>query len=317
MKSIQYEKINCPLCKCDGNKSQIIFSSHDDRYGHTEIFNVVKCKNCGFVYVNPRLNVETITEWYTKDYSSDGLQKQIPKGSKRRVRAIWHKISGNPGVEYIDVKGRVLEIGCNQGQLIEYFKNKGLEVHGVEINPEAVKICRENSLNVFCGDLIEAQYPDDFFDTVILSNVIEHIYSLDSLLKELKRILKKGGKIYIYTMNYESIWRSIFKSCWIHWHLPFHIYFFHTDSLSKVLKTHGFVILEARSLTPTNWFTLSLFLTIQKKIVRKNITYICDYRRSFVHSLIMRIFFSPFIRIIDILLKRGDCLIVEAGKYDT
>jgi ubiquinone/menaquinone biosynthesis C-methylase UbiE len=87
-----------------------------------------------------------------------------------------------------------LDIGCGNSHLLLSLKQKSCKSYGVETNPKSVKICKELGLEVFCGTIEEAKFPDEFFDTVIMSQSLEHFPSPKTRLKEIWRILKPGGK---------------------------------------------------------------------------------------------------------------------------
>lgn len=85
----------------------------------------------------------------------------------------------------------ILEIGCNQGELVSLLRNFSEKVYGCDINEEAIKNSSINGLDVMpVDDLI---YKDNFFDKIISSHVIEHITDLEKAFKEIERVLKPNG----------------------------------------------------------------------------------------------------------------------------
>ena len=92
------ETVECDLCGSD--KNTILLRSRDYRYGHIEIFNFVKCKNCGLIYMNPRPTLDLILSDYDKDYLSDeyiSTGRLSEKDSKwiKVLRPFWYKFVGN------------------------------------------------------------------------------------------------------------------------------------------------------------------------------------------------------------------------------
>jgi len=67
--SMGLESINCDLC--GSNNNALLLQARDYRYGHTEMFNIVKCKECGLIYLNPRPSVEALNKLYEEDYTPE------------------------------------------------------------------------------------------------------------------------------------------------------------------------------------------------------------------------------------------------------
>lgn len=62
-------RTNCDLCGSGNNT--LLLQARDYRYGHPEMFNIVKCKSCGLIYLNPRPAAESVLEQYKEDYTPD------------------------------------------------------------------------------------------------------------------------------------------------------------------------------------------------------------------------------------------------------
>ncbi|GAI03857.1 unnamed protein product, partial [marine sediment metagenome] len=110
----------------------------------------------------------------------------------------------------------------------------------------------------FCGTLEESKFPDEFFNTVILSQVLEHLPSPRASLREIFRILKPGGKVFIYCPNASSYLRKLFGKYWHGWHIPFHFYAFTQQTIKKLAESAGFKIEDIFTVTPDNFFTVSV-----------------------------------------------------------
>lgn len=95
--------------------------------------------------------------------------------------------------KFISENSKVLDIGCSNGELIEYLNAiKNIDAIGIEINREFVNECLEKGLNVLYGDAdIDLEYyPDDCFDYSILSHTLQALNSPEKTLKELMRVSK-------------------------------------------------------------------------------------------------------------------------------
>jgi methionine biosynthesis protein MetW len=90
---------------------------------------------------------------------------------------------------------RVLDVGCDDGTLMEFLKNnKNVDTRGIEISKEKVQTCIAKGLTVIEGnaeyDL--KQFPDDSFDYVVLGQTLQAFINPEIVIKELLRVGKKA-----------------------------------------------------------------------------------------------------------------------------
>lgn len=107
---------------------------------------------------------------------------------------------------------RFLDLGCDDGVLSQKLAAKigTKDVYGLEIVDERLKMAIERGVIAKKGDLnASLDYEDNYFDSVHANQVIEHLYDTDNFVKEIHRILKKGGYCVISTENLAS-WVNIF-----------------------------------------------------------------------------------------------------------
>jgi len=101
-----------------------------------------------------------------------------------RIIASWIK----PG-------SKVLGLGCGEGELLYFLKkNKQVKETGIEIKEERVRRCIEKGLSVLQGDInVEIlDYPDEYFDYVILSQTLQQVYEPENLIYSMMNIGKRG-----------------------------------------------------------------------------------------------------------------------------
>jgi SAM-dependent methyltransferase len=229
---------------------------------------------------------------------------------KVAVRGILYKLHGYIG--NLPRKGKILELGCGEGAILEILSRRGCEVWGVEPNPKAASVCKKKGLNVVCSTLEEANFGDEFFDAVIISQVVEHLPSPKRTLKEVNRVVKRKGKVHIYCPNVESYLSKLFGKYWHGWHIPFHFYSFTKKTILILVNDVGFKVAKINITTPPHFFTTSLksFLWGESDSILPPIE-----RGKVLDNPLVKISLLPVFRALDFVLKdKGDCLRIELVK---
>jgi ubiquinone/menaquinone biosynthesis C-methylase UbiE len=111
---------------------------------------------------------------------------------------------------------RILEIGCGAGQFIKAIKQHlpSSECYGFDISETAIKLAqsRDSSVNYLSGSGARWPLADNFFDAVVIFDVLEHVESVEQTMLEIQRILKPGGLVYAFIPcegDYLSLWHSL------------------------------------------------------------------------------------------------------------
>jgi len=312
------EYVNCDICN---EKENNAYSRMEDRlYGVPGTFSIVRCTSCGLLFTNPRPKTILIPDLYNEYYG--GLDSDAVVGARTirpilkqnfRLRKLYHWVCGQYLSEVLlKARGRVLDIGCGSGSFLEELVRLGCTVYGIEPNPSAARACVERGLNVTCGVLDNLNYPDNFFDTVIMWHVVEHLPSPKSTLKEIYRILKPGGHVFIYCPNADSYMAAVFHEFWCGWHLPFHFYHFTPETMSRLIATSPLSTIIMRTVTPDFIFPKSLQLFIANR--RKSLQWINE--KGLFRSLSLRLLAGLNFRLLDACLGgKGECLQVELEKH--
>jgi SAM-dependent methyltransferase len=98
---------------------------------------------------------------------------------------------------------RILEIGCGKGAILHHLQQAGHAMTGIDVDAAAIAYCRatypELAAAVASGD--DLQFPDRSFDVVLSFDVFEHISDSNRHLREVKRVLKPGGRYLLQTPN--------------------------------------------------------------------------------------------------------------------
>jgi len=240
-------KVLCNLCGAD--HQEIVYDTKLSNHPDDIQVRIVKCLKCGLIYTNPR---PAIGEIRINDESmTDQYYIQEEKGLRQSANFILNYFKN-------EKKGRLLDVGCATGFLLDEARKQGWEVYGVEPSAWAADYAK-NQLqlpNIVQGSLNEANYPANFFDVVIFNNVIEHLSEPKESLEQIRRVLKPSGIICCNTPDVDSLASKVFGSKW--WGIKqAHLYYFNRHTLSDMFEATGFVPLKvrshARSFTINHW----------------------------------------------------------------
>ena len=133
---------------------------------------------------------------------------------------------------------KVLDIGCGDGAFLKRAAQIGWEAWGIE--PDAKAAARLRGFKVLQGSLPNIPLPDASFDFITLSHVIEHLHDPVAALKEIHRLLKPGGKVWIATPNIESFGHRLFGVTWIGIQSPTHLVLFNRRAIRQAFASSGF-----------------------------------------------------------------------------
>lgn len=102
-------------------------------------------------------------------------------------------------------KLKILDAGCGEGHLIKTMRKRSGNnmYYGIDITPVAVKATKKRCPNakIKVGDIRKTGFKDQFFDVIVCTDVIEHIFDYKKAMNELKRVLKKDGFLIISFPN--------------------------------------------------------------------------------------------------------------------
>lgn len=101
---------------------------------------------------------------------------------------------------------KMLDVGCADGSFSKKLRDDfGFDTYGIDISENSVKLANKNGVKAKKHNLENRlPYPDNHFDLIISCEVIEHLYDTDFFIKELRRVLKKGGFMILTTPNLAS-----------------------------------------------------------------------------------------------------------------
>lgn len=201
---------------------------------------VVRCRRCGLVYMNPRINRALILSGYAEADNSSYVSQS--EGRLRTFRRGVDLLAGH----LQGATPRLLDVGCAGGFFLKTAQERGWDVYGVEPSRWLTEYARGLRLsNVVTGTLHDAKYPDNFFDAVTYWDVLEHTADPSRELAEVNRIMRPGGVLLVNYPDFSSVWARLLRRRW--WFLlSVHLYYFTPSTMARLLRKTGFEPFDSR-----------------------------------------------------------------------
>lgn len=259
-----------------------------------------KCSTCSFVFSR---RIPTLSELIAH-YEGYGRNDFLSDITIKRYNELLDKF------EKVKKTNRILDIGCGIGYFLEVAIKRGWEVYGTEFTENAIEICEKKGIKMHNGALNPDNYPPDFFDVVTSFEVIEHINTPQIEIKNVHKILRKGGYFYVTTPNFNSLLRYHLKEKYnvIGW--PEHLSYYTPKTMNFLLSHNG---LKKKWIKTTGFSLTRLDTSKQEEIPYTSQAFIAEdtkdeqLRRSFEENPFLG-FIKKSINSTLTLIGKGDSL---------
>lgn len=271
----------------------------DRMSGATGNWRLLRCSghNCGLAWLDPVPSPEVLATAYEDYYThispkdSESLLRCVYERLRRGYLATrfgyespdiggFYKFGGNllafqphrraafdASVMWLPAKpgGKVLEIGCGNGDLLARLSTLGWQTYGVETDPKSAAIAQARGLQVVVGEFDGQKFEPATFDAVIMSHVIEHVGDPAALLRACRKSLKPDGRLLMLTPNLKSLGHRWFGRDWLHLDPPRHLHLFTRESIALTCQQAGFENVSCETtLRDANW-TLAGSLALRRE----------------------------------------------------
>lgn len=210
----------CPLCRSDRiNYIGMLNYSPNIYFSTNEISLEYKpelwiCKNCESQFIQNTIPFEISMNLYSQGLSSKRWS-QVPfvqdksKEVIKLLREIFHK------------NNKVLDIGCNTGELLDFAKSNGCKTYGVEPSESSRKISEEKK-HICFSSILDI---NETFDVITAFDLVEHLNDVPFFLDFCRSKLTKNGSLIIQTGDISSLSARLTESKWWYLQYPEHIIF--------------------------------------------------------------------------------------------
>lgn len=256
----------CVVC---GGSGEVLHEGLQDRiFAAPGVWRLRRCldRDCGALWLDPRAAGHEIPKLYESYYThvapgrrggfwnwvraairATDLGYPGPKGLLASLAVIGARLipgkrdQANAEVFHLpaEARGSVLDVGCGAGESLVKLRELGWEAQGIDFDEGAVKAASARGLDVALGDLRSANFPDDTFDAVVSSHVLEHVADPRDFITESLRILKPGGLMAHITPNPDSALHRVFGRNYLHLDPPRHLNILTPRSLDRLAREAG------------------------------------------------------------------------------
>jgi 2-polyprenyl-3-methyl-5-hydroxy-6-metoxy-1,4-benzoquinol methylase len=253
------EIIPCMLCGSKSFKHIMTPAKKDWSY------DVVKCTDCDLMFRNPNIIPEHLHLLYDQVNYNDFLTSKYG-GSTRQAKYKSVLLSFS---DLIPEKGplKVLDFGCGNGLFLEIAKDRGYEGWGIDLSPESIEHAKTllGHNRLYCGDLDKIpELENEKFDLITLWSVLAHLPRPIDTFSMIRKFLKPGGALLVFTVNPESLLLKTQHEKW-NGFTRNHLAFFSAQSAKMLFRKSGFKQFYSRphyanvqstmrnKLTPEQW----------------------------------------------------------------
>jgi 2-polyprenyl-3-methyl-5-hydroxy-6-metoxy-1,4-benzoquinol methylase len=262
-----FEYVPCPKCGCPS--SSIVVKGKDYLYGVSGEYSASECQNCKFWFQNPRPTPDRLASLYPADYlphvinppaeavsapsqsrAASYLRRSLgyahlnnkgmrPDWRTLRLFDMWRKwTTGVNLIPHYLPDSRLLEIGCGNGARLIILRSLDWQsLYGIELVPAAVEQARKGGFLVergFVEDVLDT-YPQEFFDVVITSMVLEHLYNPFQVVRQVAAKLKPGGQFLFSTISRDALDARLYGSYWAGFDFPRHMVYLRKQDIYAML----------------------------------------------------------------------------------
>lgn len=284
---MRLENVTCNLCGSDDTEH--VLTGRDRILKKEGTYNLVRCRKCGLVYLNPRPDKDSLGELYGDEYQFRGKPRPEPttevddppvdekKASGMRIYFGYpgprptavEKLTNIPA--YLSVRrsnfgffdyvpgGRILDVGCGRARFLSGMKMMGWDSYGADFSDEGPSYsAAQYDLKMCYGDFHNLKLENEFFDVITMWQFLEHSYDPKGCLRKANTHLKKGGLLLAAVPNFGSAEASFFMGDWQHLDIPRHLYDFTPGTLTRLYEEAGFKVRNIIYRNPPAWMRGSM-----------------------------------------------------------
>jgi len=235
----EHPRVEPPPCvACGGRRFETI----------DEAICLRRCARCGLGFIWPQPPDDHLATLYDQDYYTRPIDPGGPSYIENREGLERFFDQCLAQLERLVEPGRLLEVGCGLGYLLNVARRRGWEALGLEVSEFASTYAREQfGHEVRRQSLEEADLAPATFDAVVMRDVVEHSRDPRRLLRAAWRVLRPGGVVALSAPNFGSLNAALAPTRWRHLRPEQHLFHFTPQAMRQLLERCGFRVVEISS----------------------------------------------------------------------
>jgi len=208
--------------------------------------NICQCSGCGLVQLNNQP-----LPYYREVIRSTSFSKEMTSFRREQFKNFLG--------DYKLGKKKIIEIGCGTGHYLSILSEFEVDARGIEYAPNAVKICRANSLNVNQGfiECRTSRLKGAPFDAFLIMSYLEHLPHPNEILGGIYNNLNDGAVGLVEVPNFDMILKKTLFAEFI----SDHLLYFTKETLTHTLTSNGFDVVSCEPV----WYDYILSAVVKKK----------------------------------------------------
>jgi len=287
--------MNCPSCKSSNIKKknlvdvELIIKYYkkkgiDVGYLFTGLDKIEQheCLNCGLIYFNPAITGD--------DAYYSGLQRDKNYFYNDKTEFEFSS-------SYVSRTSKVLDVGCGKGMFSKFIDCEFYQ--GLDTSSLSVELAKKENINVINETVQDhSEKFAEFYDVVVLFQVLEHVFNIDDFLISSLKALKKGGKFIVAVPNNDSFLKDTVNN---YFNIPpHHVLQWNEASLMQIAKIYNLKVVEMYKEKVRDVHKSWFYTTLKNKLWRKafHMNYeICMTRPHLILLNLLSIFLEPIVLI--------------------
>lgn len=199
----------------------------------------------GLIYQKEVPSVAEMSEYAEKEYAG-GVYKDYAAAGELKIATFHRRLAL---LQQLGAKGRLLDVGCACGFLLEAALEHGFDPYGIEFSQEAVSLAKEHiKPRITIGDVnLLRERGDRKFDVVVAFDIIEHTQSPIRFLQDIRNILQPNGWLLVATPDTGHVLRYVMGCRWPMLQPMQHTYLFSRAAMAFALEKAGYEKVDIRS----------------------------------------------------------------------
>jgi 2-polyprenyl-3-methyl-5-hydroxy-6-metoxy-1,4-benzoquinol methylase len=247
----------CPICEIPPQRRLGRRGGTAHRLGAGVECDVWQCEKCSLIFPNPMpIPIGGLEQHYAVP-PEEYFQRHELSAKDDYAQLLMSQLRS------LNIKtGRLLDIGTGRGEVLRAAKLAGWDTVGIETSSTfAAYAAKYAQSEILQKPLEECCFADESFDVVVLGAVLEHLYNPNETIREVARILRPGGALFVDVPNERglyfilgNLYQKIRLRDWVvnlaPTFEPYHVFGFTPKSLRALLSKHG--------LQPRIWYIFSV-----------------------------------------------------------